>query len=58
MSEAFAVTGDSVTLDLLSVPHSRIPQQCALALWLPINQFWHLFECITLLVSINYFTIV
>lgn len=58
MSETFAITGNSVTLDLLSVPHSWIPQQCDLAPWLPINQFWHLFECITPLVSINYFTIV
>ena len=58
MSETFAIMGNSVTLDLLSVPHSWIPQQCDLAPWLPINQFWHLFECITPLVSINYFTIV
>lgn len=58
MSETFAITGNSVTLDLLSVPLSWIPQQCDLAPWLPINRFWHLFECITPLVSINYFTIV
>lgn len=58
MSETFAITGESVTLDLLSVPHSWIPQHCDLAPWLPISRFWHLFECITPLVSINCFTIV
>lgn len=39
MSETFAITGNSVTLDLLSVPRSRIPQQCDLAPGSPSASF-------------------
>lgn len=39
MSETFAITGNSVTLDLLSVPRSRTPQQCDLAPGSPSASF-------------------